>query len=74
MLVYQCPSELPKKIDTIQVEISLVPLYDGGVVFEELFDMLRAQGYTLVAIENGFSHKTTGQMLQMDGIFHRYSK
>ena len=63
-----------KYIDTIQVEISLVPLYDGGVVFEELFDMLRAQGYTLVAIENGFSHKTTGQMLQMDGIFHRYSK
>jgi FkbM family methyltransferase len=63
-----------KYIDTIQVEISLVPLYDGGIVFEELFDMLRTQGYTLVAIENGFSHKTTGQMLQMDGIFHRYSK
>lgn len=62
-----------KYIDTIQVEISLVPLYEGGIVFEELFDMLRVQGYTLVAIENGFSHKTTGQMLQMDGIFHRYS-
>lgn len=60
-------------IDTIQVEISLVPLYEGGIVFEELFDILREQGYTLVAIEPGFSHKKTGQMLQMDGIFHRYN-
>jgi FkbM family methyltransferase len=63
-----------KYIDTIQVEISLVDLYDGGILFDELFDILRAEGYTLVAIEPGFSHKKTGQMLQMDGIFHRYSK
>lgn len=63
-----------KNIHTIQAEISLVPLYEGGIVFEELFDILREQGYTLVAIEPGFSHAKTGQMLQMDGIFHRYNK
>lgn len=58
-------------INTIQMEMSLVPLYDGGLLFNEMCSLMSTKGYTLVAIENGFSDQTSGQLLQVDGIFHR---
>ncbi len=30
-----------------------------------------SKGYSLIAIENGFADPRTGQLLQVDGIFHR---
>jgi FkbM family methyltransferase len=59
------------RIDTVQVEMSLVPLYDGGLLFDEMCIFMHQKGYTLVAIENGFSDPASGQLLQIDGIFHR---
>jgi FkbM family methyltransferase len=59
------------RIGTLQVEMSLVPLYEGQVLFRGLFDILAKAGYVLVALEPTFS-APTGQMLQIDGIFHRY--
>jgi FkbM family methyltransferase len=60
------------RISTIQVEMSLVPLYKDGILFQDLFRMISEKGYVLVAVEPGFSDRKTGQMLQMDGIFHRF--
>ena len=51
--------------------MSLVPLYEGQVLFRELFDILARSGYQPVAIEPGFA-SPSGEMLQLDGIFHRY--
>jgi FkbM family methyltransferase len=59
------------RINTLQVEMSLVPLYDGELLFDEMCMLMRQKGYTLVAIENGFSDPASGQLLQIDGIFHR---
>jgi FkbM family methyltransferase len=59
------------RIDTVQVEMSLVPLYDGELIFDEMCLLMSQRGYTLVAIENGFSAPGSGQLLQIDGIFHR---
>lgn len=59
-------------IDTIQMEMSLVPLYDGELLFYDMCQHMRDLGYTLVALENGFSAPATGQLLQVDGIFHRF--
>lgn len=59
------------KIDTVQVEMSLVPLYSGEHVFPEMFSLMSQYGYTLIALENGIHDKDTGQILQMDGIYHR---
>ncbi|MDH3457447.1 MAG: FkbM family methyltransferase [Gemmatimonadota bacterium] len=59
-------------IDTIQLEMSLVPLYRGEALFDELYHILRDAEYTLVGVEQGFSDKQTGQMLQIEGTFHRY--
>jgi FkbM family methyltransferase len=63
-------TSLPR-IDTIQMEMSLVPLYGTELLFDEMCVLMREKGYTLVAIENGFSAPSTAQLLQIDGIFRR---
>ncbi len=59
------------KINTIQMEMSLVPLYDGEVLFGEMYMLMRKKGYSLISIEPVFSDQSSGQLLQVDGIFHR---
>lgn len=59
------------RIYTVQVEMSLIALYDGEMVFDEMCVYMRKIGYALVAIENGFSDPNSGHLLQIDGIFHR---
>ncbi len=58
-------------INTIQLEMPLVPLYEGELLFNEMYSSLSEKGYRLVSVESGFSDITTGQLLQVDGIFHR---
>lgn len=60
------------QIDTVQMEMSLVPLYEGGLLFDEMLALMGRKGYTLVAIEDGFSDPVSGRLMQVDGIFHRY--
>lgn len=60
-----------KRIDTIQVEMSLAPLYAGQALFDDLYADLRGKGYVLMGIENNFGDARTGRLLQIDGIFHR---
>ena len=59
-------------IDTVQMEMSLVPLYDGEMLYIEMCTWMSEMGYDLVGLETGFSDRGTGQLLQFDGIFHRY--
>lgn len=59
------------EISTIQMEMSLVPLYEGQVLFDELYGYMTNKGYKMVAILPGFSRQSSGQMLQVDGIFHQ---
>ena len=59
------------RINTVQVEMSLVPLYDGELLFDDMCTLMNQKGYTLVSIESGFSDPASGQLLQIDGIFHR---
>jgi hypothetical protein len=59
-------------VDTVQIERSLIPLYGGASLFNEMYAFMGENGYTLVAIEHGFSDCSSGQLLQIDGIFHRF--
>lgn len=59
------------RIDTVQMEMSLVPLYDGEILLPDMCLLMRERGYDLVALEPGFSDATHGQLLQADGVFHR---
>jgi FkbM family methyltransferase len=60
------------RIDTIQMELSLIPLYDGELCFNEMCLLMGQKGYTLIAIENGYCDPGSGQLLQVDAIFHRF--
>lgn len=58
-------------ISTLQLEMSLVPLYENELLFNQMYDLLYQKGYRLVSMEPGIPDKATGQLLQLDGIFHR---
>jgi FkbM family methyltransferase len=60
-----------RRIDTVQLEMSLLPLYDGEASFLELYEHLLRRGYEMVSIEPGFVDTRSGRLLQVDGIFHR---
>ncbi len=55
----------------IQMELSLVPLYKGQVLFREMLDKMEQFGYELHAVLPGFTDSMSGRMLQMDGIFFK---
>jgi FkbM family methyltransferase len=55
----------------VQVEMSLVPLYEGQELFDSLRAELEAAGFVLCGLDAGFTHPQTGRMLQVDGVFMR---
>lgn len=61
-----------KHIDTVQMEMSLVPLYDGEMLLNEMCGIMSKKGYALISIEPAFSDPASGQLLQVDGIFHHF--
>jgi FkbM family methyltransferase len=58
-------------ITGLQVEMSLVPLYDGEPLIGEMVSFLQDKGFTLVFVVPGFIDNSTGQQLQVDGVFFR---
>lgn len=61
-----------EKIHTVQMEMSLVPLYEGEILFDEMYILMTEKNYSLISIEVAFSDPITGQVLQVDGVFHRF--
>jgi FkbM family methyltransferase len=59
------------RIRGVQLELSLVPLYDGETLFFPLADSLAKKGFELWSLIPGFVDKETGRTLQVDGIFFR---
>jgi len=59
------------KIVGIQLEMSVIPLYEGQALFQELLTWLDDAGFEMWGIAPGFMNQTTGRMLQFDGIFFR---
>ena len=60
------------RIDLIQLELSLVQLYEGEPLLETMCAKMRGLGYDVIALEeSGFSDPETGHLLQVDAIFKR---
>jgi FkbM family methyltransferase len=55
----------------IQLEMSLVPLYDGQLLFRETYDLLVSAGFALQVVEPAFVDLDAGRVLQIDGVFFR---
>lgn len=58
-------------IKGILVELSLVPLYEGQHLWQEVIERLEVAGFTLWAFKPVFSDVTQGRTLQVDGVFFR---
>jgi FkbM family methyltransferase len=59
------------KITGIQVEMSLVELYEGESMYEDLKRLVESYGFDLYSLEPGFSDPETRKLMQIDGIFFR---
>ena len=55
----------------LQLELSMVPLYDGQPLIDDLIGSVRTMGFVLMSLEPDFYDQSTGQLLQADGIFFR---
>lgn len=56
----------------LQMEVSCVPLYEGGLQFAQALDLAQSRyGLTLMGVVPGFTDQGTGQMLQCDAVFFR---
>jgi FkbM family methyltransferase len=58
-----------EQISIIQLEMSIVPLYEGEMLLTEMIKYLENRGFQLFSLENGHYIRQTGQLLQVDGIF-----
>ena len=57
------------KISIIQLEMSVIGLYENETSFIEMINFLDSKGFELFSLENGFSDSKTGRLLQLDGLF-----
>ena len=55
----------------LQVELSLVSLYDGEPLIGEVISGLERLGFRLILLCPEFTDGVTGQQLQVDGVFFR---
>jgi FkbM family methyltransferase len=56
-------------ITGLQLELSLVPLYEGAMTYREGLDRAESLGMTLMGIDPVFDDPTSGQLLQVDAVF-----
>ncbi|WP_322861314.1 FkbM family methyltransferase [Mycobacterium europaeum] len=55
----------------MELELSFLPLYEGGMLIREALDLVYSLGFTLTGLLPGFTDPRNGRMLQADGIFFR---
>jgi len=60
-----------ERVVGLQVELSLVPLYKGQALAEDMISYCRALGFVPMAVEPGFWDPKRDRLLQADGIFFR---
>jgi FkbM family methyltransferase len=64
-------AETIKKAKGIQLEMSLVKLFEGQKLYMELIEQLKSWGFFLNSVEPAFTNKQTGRLLQINGLFFR---
>jgi FkbM family methyltransferase len=72
--VLQGIGKLINKIEGIQIELSLYPLYKNQTLFLELYKKIKELGFELWDLQRGFSNIDSGKIYQLDGIFFRNEK
>lgn len=60
-----------KRISGFQLELSLVEMYQGEALFEEMIQYMKAFGYEIFSMEPGFCNSDSGRLYQCDVIFFK---
>jgi len=63
--------KLLSKALAVQLEMSLIPLYQGETLMPEMSAIMSHHGFQLWDLEPSFRDSATGRLLQVDGIFVR---
>jgi FkbM family methyltransferase len=61
------------RVSALQVEVSLVPLYEGAPAFVEMVSRIQGLGYAIFSLVPGLRNVEDGRLLQMDAFFIRES-
>ena len=69
--VLQGAEQFLRRVAGIQLELSLVPLYDGEHLFHSMLHDLEERGYEMWSLIPGLVDSGTGRLLQLDAIFFR---
>jgi len=69
--VLQGAAELISRVAGAQLELSLVPLYEGQALFSELLDWMVKEGFSVWGILPGLTDSSSGRLLQTDVVFFR---
>lgn len=59
------------RIETVELEMSPVGLYEGEALFTEMFDWLVGRGFACVHLQPGLYDPADERLLSLDGYFHR---
>ncbi len=59
------------RVAGLQMELSLVPLYEGETLFTDMVQYLETRGFTLMALEPGLRDPASQQLLQVDALFFK---
>lgn len=60
-----------KQSKGVLLELSLIPLYEGQKLWQDLINRLCKTQHSVFAIQPGFTDTKTGQTLQVDGLFFK---
>ena len=61
--------DLINDLKVIQMELSLIELYQGQKLLIEMLEVMRDKGFTLWNLDPAFINPVNGQMLQLDAVF-----
>jgi FkbM family methyltransferase len=64
-------TESLRDVYLIECELSVVPLYDGQLLYLDLISRLRGLGFRLASLSEGMIDVNQGRVLQLDGVFVR---
>lgn len=59
------------QVQGVLLEMSLIPLYEGQHLWGDMLNRMEKAGFTLWALQLGFTDSTNGRTYQVDGIFYR---
>ena len=59
------------RVEVLELELSLAPLYEGQVLCDGMNGYLVARGFELVGLDEAFVDPRTGRLLQYDAIYER---